>query len=137
MLEITKSVESNIHSLYRNERQSIPLNIDLKVKRNENIVLSVNDGENCIEVSGWAPQTAQNAPLSEEYAKRCIAKLGGTPYFAESFTSNIDDGLTALAGDLKAMRREAIELLSQKRAEIKNTQILDFNIKKFEKGLAF
>lgn len=132
-LEITKSVESNIHSLYRNERQSIPLNIDLKVKRNENIVLSVNDGENCIEVSGWAPQTAQNAPLSEEYAKRCIAKLGGTPYFAESFTSNIDDGLTALAGDLKAMRREAIELLSQKRAEIKNTQILDFNIKKFEK----
>lgn len=106
---------SYLHSIYRTEYQSAGVDMLLTVKNGEDVTLTVSDGDgNIVSVSGGAAQISENA-ISEAP----LSQTGGTPYFVKSIKKDTEKGLGVRPSALKAMRREALTLLSEKRAERK------------------
>ncbi len=108
-----------LHELYRKERQSVPVGLRLKIKKDEPISLTVECGEESVTAFGDIPKIAENRPITYENALASVSKLGSTPYFAEGGTVCLDDGLFVTAGELNTLRRNACLMLDEKRAEIK------------------
>ena len=107
-----------LHELYRKEYKSTALNITASIKAEEPIRLTITDGENTVTTVGAIPQAAKNKALTQDDAYKSLTKFGDTPYFSKGFKADIDDGLFVPASELNALRRNATELLSLKRAEI-------------------
>ena len=116
---LSKSLINSAHELYRRERQSVGVSAFLSVKKDEKTVLEFSDKDgNKVVVFGIEPGTAINAPLNETFAKEKLSKLGGSPYFIENFSSEIDENLSVQGSLLNRLRTEAVEALSLKRAEV-------------------
>lgn len=107
-----------LHELYRNERKSVAISVKAEILKGKPISLSLSDGENTVTVMGGIPQEARNRALTAEDALNNLTKFGGTPYYDEGGGIRLDEGLFVSAGELNALRREATEKLSRKRAEI-------------------
>ncbi len=108
-----------LHEIYRNERQSVDISLKAKIKENEPISLTLSDGETEVTATGILPQKSLNKPLTAEEALNSLSKLGGTPYIDIGGGISLDDGLFVPKGELNSLRRQAVELLNQKRAQIK------------------
>ena len=109
---------SYLHELYRAERQSVNIKMSAEILADMPMTLSVSDGKNTVTVSGEAPQTAKTRSLEKQTVIDNLTKLGNTPYFCEDISVNLQNGLFAAASTLNALRREAIEQLDSKRAQI-------------------
>jgi putative protease len=122
-------------SSYRDgvENKKLPVSAFLEVKSEKNARLTVFDGENSVTAEGAKPEKAINTPMSVESAKERISKLGQTPYFIDCFEADIDENITMSAKDLNALRREAMDLLSEKRGENPKRETFDFSYK-YDKG---
>jgi putative protease len=70
-----------------------------------------------VTVTGPVPETALTAELTEERLRAQMAKLGGTPYFLNDFTAELDAGLMLRSSDLNNMRRAAVSRIAEKRIE--------------------
>ncbi|MCQ2478334.1 MAG: DUF3656 domain-containing protein [Clostridia bacterium] len=116
-VNVSKDAFSKIHEFYRNERQSVEIKLDFYANANAPISLTLSDGNNEITVYGENAQVASNKPCDESTVKKSLLKLGGTPYFADDITADIEDNLYISASDLNALRRNAVEALSVKRGE--------------------
>lgn len=112
----TAEVLSQIHSLYRSELQSVPLSIKARVFADEPVYLGVFDGINKAEAFGNIPETAKNKSIDSDTVKAYVSKLGGTPYYAENVTTEIQNGLFVSGAELNALRRRCIEQLTSLRA---------------------
>ncbi len=115
----SSDVLSQIHNLYRGEMQKIPLKMRIQIRSGEPICLTVWDGENEVTLKGVTPQKAQNKALEESGVKMHLAKLGGTPYFAESIEIELENGLFLAGAELNALRRNCIERLDELRSRAK------------------
>ncbi len=111
---------SVIHELYRNERQSVGINGEIIIKENAPSTLTVTDGVNTTTAFGDIPEKALNRPLNKDAVFERVSKTGGTPYFFENLTVNLDDGLVLRASSLNALRRDALDKLSFLRAKTEN-----------------
>ena len=117
--KLSASLINSAHELYRRERQSVAVTASLKVKKDCSSELAFSDkAGNSVTVSGLKPEAAINVPLNENFAKEKLSKLGGSPYYIESFSSEIDEGLSLSGSCLNALRNDAVNALSAKRAEI-------------------
>lgn len=117
--ELSKSTYSYLHSLYRNERNSIPVNITAKIKNNSPISIIFDDGKNKVSVLGEIPQLAQSKEITKEDVTKALNKLGGTPYYAQNIDVILDNCLFVSASELNTLRRNATELLNEQRVKIK------------------
>ena len=108
---------SIIHELYRNERQSVKISGEAIIKENTPASLTVTDGVNTATAYGDIPEKAINRPLDKNAVLDRVLKTGGTPYFFEKLNVNIDDGLILRASSLNALRRDALDKLSELRAK--------------------
>ena len=104
-----------LHEIYRNELQSVAVEVSFKAKKGEEIMLSLCDGENTASVAGPVPDLAQNKAADRESVIKNLNKFGGTPYFAEKLDISLDDGLFLPASVINDLRRQATEMLSEKR----------------------
>ncbi len=118
-----------LHNIYRAERQSIPIEMQIEILQNKPIMLSVNDGSNNVTVLGDTPQTAKNKPTDKQNVTDNLLKLGNTPYYCENVDVNVEGGLFVSAAQINAIRREAIEKLNFERQK---TKIQDFDFPSFE-----
>ncbi len=112
----SKEVFAAIHELYRNERQSIPLDVRLSVKESRNIELILNDGKNTVTATAPPPEKAINRAVTQEILGANLQKFGGTPYYAKNVFIALDDGLSVSAKIINNLRRECVEKLNKKRA---------------------
>ncbi len=112
-----------LHEIYRNELQSVAVDLSFTAKADKGICLTLTDGENTVSVNGLAPDKAQNKAADEESVLKNLNKFGGTPYYLKNFEIVLDDGLFLRAGELNELRRNAVEALSQKRGECKRQQV--------------
>lgn len=111
------SVYGELATLYRSERQSVPVNAELSVRENKPSVLTVTDGEHYVTVEGEIPQSAIKKTLTYDDALKSLQKTGGTPFYIDGLRCFIDDGITLLSSQLNTLRRKALdELLEQRRA---------------------
>lgn len=106
---------ATIHNLYRNELQSVAINISAKIKRDNPITVELNDKEHNLIIVGDVPQIAQNRAVTKENIEKSLSKCGGTPYFVEDIEIDIDEGLFVSASTLNDMRRQLLEELTLKR----------------------
>lgn len=111
------SVLNQVALTYRNENPLIKVSMKFIVRENEASRLIISDSVNTCEVSGAVPEKALKAPLSEESAKKSLMKLGSTFYYCEECECEIDDGLMLRASDINALRRDAVERLTEIRAD--------------------
>lgn len=111
-------VLSSISELYRRERNSVPVFMDLNIHSDGRAELKVTDKVNTITETTLAT-VPEEAPLSEDYAKRSLLKTGGTPFFVKAFTLHNPANLFIFPGELKKLRREALFELSEQRAAVK------------------
>lgn len=107
-----------LHTLYRNERQSVKISGKAEIKANKPITFTVTDNVNTVTVSSVVPEKAIKRPIDEDFVSQMLCKTGGTPYYFEQLVAGIDEGITVRAGDLNSLRRKALEELSVLRAKI-------------------
>ena len=107
-----------LHGLYRAERQSVGIKMSAEILADKQMTLEITDGKNSVKVSGDIPQSAKNKAAEKQSVADSLTKLGNTPYFCDSIDIKLDDGLFVAASSLNALRREAIEQLDNKRAEL-------------------
>ncbi len=99
--------------LYEKEPQRIPLSMQLLCKRGQPLSLTVRTADKAVTVSGAKPLEAITGQMTEALLSARLAKLGGTPYYADNITVTLDEGLLVPASMLNALRREAVEALGK------------------------
>lgn len=130
--QLTNEALSKIHGFYRNEKQKIPLNMSLEVKKNQPVKLTVEADGITVCVVGDLPQDAINLPLSKEKAAESLSKLGGTCYFANDISIEIENGLTSPLSKINQLRKEAVLKLNFERIK-SGREIVKIDFKKVEK----
>ncbi len=108
---------ANLYTDPRHRAHPVPVWMNF-IMKTEGCCLKVKDGEGRqVSVSGEAPQIAQNKPTGEERVRAALGKTGGSPYRLEDLQCVLEPGLMVPAAQLNAMRRQALEALSQLRRE--------------------
>ena len=114
----TEKILSDIRVMYKDEKPLVPVEMDFTMKDGENISLKVHDNDgNEVSVSGAVPEKALKVALSEEKCRVNLTKTGGTPFFENGFHADIQDGLTVPMSEINALRRNALEQLTEKRTK--------------------
>ena len=90
-------------------KRKIPMDMDVSVKENIPVSLTVSAMGKSATVTGDIPDMAINTPIDSEVVKKQLSRLGNTPYSLNIFNSDIDAGLMYPLSKLNALRREAIE----------------------------
>ena len=111
------AVLGTIASGYRNEAPLVPVDMDL-VMENSRSMLTVTDGISTVSAEGSVPQAARTKSTDEETVRNSLTKTGGTPFYAENITAEIEKGLFLPASELNRMRRDTLDCLLEKRSEI-------------------
>ena len=113
--EQSKEVLSSFRSLYRNERASVPIDACMTVRRGEPVSLHVTDGTFSAETTGDAPETAKTVAVDDAYLRRCISKMGGTPFTLRSFACETDPDCAIPSAKINLLRKDALDRLLQLR----------------------
>lgn len=107
-------------------RPHLPLSLELTVKEDQPVTLTASAPlfrcdntapDASVTVTAEAPDRAESTALTHEAAKKQLTRTGGTPYYAESVSTHIQDGLSLPLSRLNALRREALEALDAARME--------------------
>ena len=111
------SVFKELAGLYHKDVPRAPVSMGLSMKAGEPAALTVTDGEHTVSVSGEIPREAASAPADLEQARKFLGKLGNTPFYLDSLTGEIGEGLTMPASAFNALRRDAAAKLEEARKE--------------------
>ncbi len=123
----------DIAQKYKNEVQNVPIFINAEIKENKPAKIVVSDGINTVEVLGEIAEKALNRPTSSEDIKKQLSKTGGTPYYIKEIEVFVDENLSYPLSGLNSLRRQAIEILTQKRTETEKPIITELKLEKEEK----
>lgn len=118
-----KDVLPSLRQLYKNERKSDSINFKAEICKDKPFSLTATDGNrNSVTVYGAVSDTALRKSLDIEFLSRQLSKLGETIFTLSGIEAEIEDGLAVSAKDINEVRRNAVNLLSEKRIS-KNTPI--------------
>lgn len=133
-IDKAKQIKNSIHELYRNERQSVEIDLNISVKKGREISLSLSDSVNTVTVFGDIPENSENKPTTREDLLQKLTKFGGTPYFVKKAEVEIDEGLFLSKKALGELKKTAVEQLSEKRGKIKSIPFyLEREVKEYPK----
>ena len=90
-------------------KRKIPMDMDVAVKKNSPVSLTVSAMGKNATVTGDIPDASINTPIDSDVVKKQLSRLGNTPYCLNLFNSDIDTGLMYPLSKLNALRRDAIE----------------------------
>ncbi len=107
-----------LHEMIRRERSSVGIKISAEIKANTPIKITVSDNKNTLSVYGEIPEKARNKPTDKDVVISSLSKLGSTPYFIESISVILDEGLSVRSSALNELRRKACCELDKKRCHI-------------------
>ena len=116
VISATPKVLNQIHSIYKNEYQRIPVNMEFNLEIDKPSQLQVQDvdGNITVVVQGDLGQQAVNKPLEAEKATAQLSKTGGTPYTVRSVNCKLANGVTVPMSALNSLRRNALDNLTEK-----------------------
>ena len=94
---------------------AIPCDLTLVALSGEPLTLTATDGESTVTVTGDAVSAAQKRALTEDDAKKSLAKMGDTAFELRDCTVFTDNAFVAVSA-LNAIRRDALIALENQRA---------------------
>lgn len=112
------SAEKETAELIRNVYQSVGLDASLILTPEKPSKLVISDGKNTVTAEGAVPIVPRTAATDRETALKNLSKTGGTPYFISSFDFSNLSGLMLPPSAENALRREALEKLSDIRSKV-------------------
>ena len=86
-----------------------PLTLHASLKQGSPFTLTVSGAQGSVTKAGAVPEAARTAPLDAAALEKNLAKLGGTPYFAEKIEIDLDGGLILRVSEINALRRAALD----------------------------
>ena len=117
-----KDVLKGLSHLYDNENPLVPIDLRLECLKDKPVKLTASALGKTVDVLGDVPEIAINKPMSKEGLTERLSKLGGTQFYANEVDVCLDDGLIVPASKINALRREAVEKLSETKRQ--NVQAL-------------
>ena len=113
------AVFAQLHTLYKNEAQRVPVTFTLSAFAGENPRVTVSDGENeaVVTAEDCVCEIAQKLPVNTERWEQQLRKTGGTPYLCEAVQIDTDEKTALPISVLNGLRREALEKLGEQRRE--------------------
>ena len=93
--------------------RKVPIDMTLVMKKDERLSLTVKVGEKTATVTDEPPLVAERAPMDAEMVKKNLCKLGNTPYTPDRVEILLDEGLMIPVSRLNALRRAALEKLTE------------------------
>ena len=116
VVSATEGLFKEIRNDYKDEMKRISLSGKFSAKFNEAPVFAISDEHNSVIIEAQILcERAENIPLTTEKAEKQLNKTGGTPYFFENISLDIEDNLSIPLSVLNKIRREALEQISEKR----------------------
>lgn len=115
--EDTRALFASARAGYENrENPLVPVRFSAGIFRDRpaSVILTDNDG-NTVCVAGPTPESARSRALDGGEVSARLAKTGGTPFYCVAADAEVESGLSLPASAINAMRREAIEKLTQTR----------------------
>lgn len=110
-------VLNTLAALYKDEMPRVPVDMTLTLREGIPAALSVTDGAIAVRTEGDVPEAARTQPLTDELARRGLAKTGGTPFYLRGLTCDIQGNITLPISALNRMRKDALEQLERLRGE--------------------
>ena len=104
-------------AVYEKEsRQNVGVHMTCRVTAGEAVALTLRDEDgHTVSVAGPVPEAARNRSLTAQEVESRLGKTGGTPYRCLSVKAEVEDNLSLPASAVNALRREALEALTQAR----------------------
>lgn len=111
-----------IKELYKCEFPRYPVNIEVKIKRGCRVAVSGSvagmldrrrSGPLFVAQTELFPEEANGAPIDEASVCERMSKLGGTMFYPNEITAEVDEGLYISAADLNSLRRYVCESLAK------------------------
>ena len=131
--KLSQKLINSAHELYRREIGRVEVLAEVAIKKNEQVSLSVRDNDgNSVTVLGEVPETALNREINGDFVAEKLQKCGGTPFIMGDVKCEIDGGLAVSGAMLNELRRNALLLLSEKRAEYDGCAVKDNTVSEFE-----
>ncbi|MBO7341612.1 MAG: DUF3656 domain-containing protein, partial [Clostridia bacterium] len=93
--------------------RKLPLAMQLTMRKDLPLSLTVTAGEKSATVTDEPPLVAERAPMDADMVKKNLCKLGNTPYAPEWVEISLDEGLMVPVSRLNALRRAALEKLTE------------------------
>ena len=114
-VEASSGILKEIQRLYDKPYKRHLLNLDIKIKENAPIEISVSCGDiSFAHISGTIAEKGLNKSLTSPEVIERMSKLGGTIFEAGEITCEIDEGLMLPASAINNLRREIIDQISDK-----------------------
>lgn len=104
---VLKAISHN----YDNENPLLPIDMHFICKKDSPCTLSAAALGKTVTVTGDIPEAAINKPMTAEGLKQRLSKLGGTQFFANNISIELDDGLIIPVSKINELRRKAVELI--------------------------
>jgi len=98
------------------ENPLVKVVFDITVKAGETVLTVADESGHKCTVNGPAPEIARSAGLTHEDLALRLSKTGGTPYACVNVRTDIAPGLMLSAAAINGLRRDALNLLTAKRA---------------------
>lgn len=100
------------------EQKRIPLAAQVRAVAGESLHLTLTDGQgHVVRVTGDAPlPTAERHPVTRDALAAQLDRLGNTPFALASLETNLDGEAMLPRSELNAVRRAAVEALTERRA---------------------
>ncbi|MBQ8249597.1 MAG: U32 family peptidase [Clostridia bacterium] len=102
----------NFADLIKNRRR--PMDMRVRIEENKPIELIASVDGTSVTVHGQIPDKAINRPLTREAVIKNLEKLGNTPFTIGGCTLQLDDGLILPLSALNALRRDAVDAITEK-----------------------
>lgn len=126
-VENASGVLSGLGKLYEKENPLVPVDFSLTFLPDAPMLLTASALGKTVCVEGNPPQTAINRAVTREELRDRLSKCGGTQFFAEKIEIEFSDGLFVPAGELNALRRNALFALEEAVAEHETNTVSPYN----------
>lgn len=128
-VESSKKEFAKAHELYRHERKFSKIDFILEVKKDSCTLTATDQNNISCTVSENIAQKAINKPITEEFAKSRLSKLGSTIFEMGNFEFVCEKNLTIASGDFNLLKNRLIEKLMQARTKYftQKHNFTDFN----------
>lgn len=112
-----ESLYAQARESYRREAPLVGVDLSVTAKAGRDIAAVLSDSAgHSVQAAAPAPEAARSRATTAQEVRQQLGKTGGTPYFVQSLTLELDDGLAIPKSTLNALRRELLERLTELRA---------------------
>lgn len=110
--------ESRALTPFKELTRRVPLDLALVMHRDKPLTLTASARGRTVTVTGEPPLVAERAPMDRAAVEKNLCRLGGTPYEPRAVEILLDAGLMVPVSRLNALRRAALEKLTERATAI-------------------